>query len=140
MDQFWSHLGPFGPSWACLGTHFGPVWGYLELLEAILGASWGQELPRHLSDSCACAPVAPSWPILALILGPFFVFCWLLLGSFFGSLSVHFLDHCCANFGSQNRTQNRPISRGPPTGKSGRRFPKSCWSQDAPEMASSSSR
>ena len=37
LDQFWSHLGPFGPSWAYLGTLFGPVWGYLGLLEAILG-------------------------------------------------------------------------------------------------------
>ena len=46
------------PCWTNLGRR--PSW-------PILGASWSQELPRHLPDGCACAPVSPSWPILGSI-------------------------------------------------------------------------
>ena len=47
----WDSLEPF---WGHLGTFVGPTWGYLGLLEAILGASWDQELPRHPPDGFDC--------------------------------------------------------------------------------------
>ena len=69
LDQFWSHLGPFGPSWAYLGTLFGLVWRYLGLVEAILG-NLGAVL-SHLG-----AVLRPSWGIL----GP----SWAILGASWG--------------------------------------------------------
>ena len=45
------------PSFDFVGQHGGQcgnIVGYLRLAWAILGAAWGEELPRHPPDGCAC--------------------------------------------------------------------------------------
>ena len=99
MDQFWSHLGPFGPSWAYLGTLFGPVLGYLGLLEAILGASWDQELFGNLRPDLPVGGARGIGPFLFQFWGSKLATFWLFLVSCFGQVFEHFLEYCWANFG-----------------------------------------
>ena len=90
MDQFWSHLGPFGPSWAYLGTLFGPVWGFLGLLEAILG-----HLGRILGPRASKTP--PGWLCPCPVIANFAHF-----GAHSGAQNLHlfghFWDHFLDNF------------------------------------------
>ena len=92
----WAILGPFWATWSRLEAileQFEAFLGHLRGILSHLGASWDQELPRHLPDGFARGPGSPSWPILDFILGP-------TIGYFLVVFGVMFLTSFRSLFGA----------------------------------------
>ena len=86
--------GPFGPSRGLRGPSWGPLWGLLCRIRAMLGASWAvlgrrraekKQLPKsfkHLRNINDFGPFGPSWRTSWRALGP----SWRPLGPSWGGL------------------------------------------------------
>ena len=74
--------------------------GHLRGILGHLGASWDQELPRHLPDGFARGPGSPSWPILDPILGPKIGYILVIFGVIFWTSFVTLLEQCYTEGGS----------------------------------------
>ena len=101
LDQFWSKIYPSRPILGLSWESFGPVWGYLWLLEAILGhvgRIWGPRASKIAPSKFARAPTSPIWLILEGVLDPkicyfldiFGVMFWTSFWTLFGSLLGQF--------------------------------------------------